>query len=425
MIEAGDYFALQASMQPQRQAVRDLTSGEIQTYRDLDAQVGRCAAALRAHGVGVGDRLAVLARNRAVLVALHGACARLGAIYVPLNWRLSASEIAALVADCEPRLILCNSTLGAIGLNGVDLDAFAAETVASAPLPPRPVDRERPSLILYTSGTSGRPKGALISEGNIEQSAFNFSLLGRVTHDSVFLCDTPMFHVIGLVATVRSAILRGGALLISDGFAASRTLARLSDPALGVTHYFCVPQMAAMLRSDPAYDPDRLRKLTAIFTGGAPHPAAAIRAWLRDEIVVADGFGMSETGTVSCMPLDLDLIDRHAGSVGFVPPGVSLRIADAVGRDFPPGEAGELLVRGANVTRGYWRRPAETEFRLHAGRLASQRRHCARRRRRIPLVGGSQEGHVYFRRRECLSRRGRSGIVRPSRHRGMRGRRRA
>jgi fatty-acyl-CoA synthase len=250
--------------------------------------------------------------------------------------------------------------LATMGLSGISIDEFGAQAAASEPLADAMPDPDRPSLILYTSGTSGKPKGVLLTERNLEQTAINFALLGRVTADSVFLCDAPMFHVLGLVTNIRPTLMQGGALVISDGFVPARTLARLTDPALGITHYFCVPQMASALRAEPAFAPERLRHLTAIFTGGAPHPAADIRAWLKDGIAVVDGFGMSEAGTVFGMPLDPTLIAARAGSAGVAAPGIRARIVDASGRLCPPGEAGELLLKGENLTSGYWRKPEET-----------------------------------------------------------------
>jgi fatty-acyl-CoA synthase len=170
-----------------------------------------------------------------------------------------------------------------------------------------------------------------------------------------------MFHVIGLITNVRPALLCGGAILISDAFIPERTLERLGDPSFCVTHYFCVPQMASMLRADPAYDPNKLRGLKAIFTGGAPHPAASIRAWLKDGIPIVDGFGMSEAGTVFGMPLDPELLDRYAGSAGLATPRVQSRIVDTQDNDVPIGEAGELLLKGDNILSGYWRREKETK----------------------------------------------------------------
>lgn len=357
---AVDHAAVQARLQPDRTAAVDLASGRRWTYAALDAAVARAATVLRRRGVGEGDRLAALARNRVLLAVLHLACARLGAMYVPLNWRLSPAEIAALIADAEPALIVGDAQLAAAGVAGVDLDALQAEIDAAEPETPARIDRERPSLILYTSGTSGRPKGVLLSERNLDQTAINFGRLGRVTHESAFLVDAPMFHIIGLVTSVRPALAHGGTMVVSDGFEPGRTLDRLGDPALGITHYFCVPQMAAALRAQARFDADKLRRLTAVFTGGAPHPAADIRAWLADGIPVVDGYGMSEAGTVFGMPADLALIDARAGSAGLAMPAVATRIVDDQDRDCPPGVAGELLLKGDNVFQGYWRRPDET-----------------------------------------------------------------
>lgn len=127
-----------------------------------------------------------------------------------------------------------------------------------------------------------------------------------------------------------------------------------------MTHYFCVPQMAAALKDEPSFNALRLRRLVAVFTGGAPHPAADIRAWLKLGIPVVDGSGMSEAGTIFGMPLELDAIDRRAGSVGIATPRVHTRIVDAQGRDCSVGVPGELLLKGANVTAGYWNRPSES-----------------------------------------------------------------
>jgi len=355
-----DHVAIQARLQPTRLAAVDLAAGRRWTYAELDASIARAATVLLERGVGEGERLAVLARNRVLLAILHLACARLGAMFVPLNWRLAAGEVAALLEDAAPALVVGDAQLDALGVAGLDLDLLQAEIDAAEPAASTPGDRERPSLILYTSGTSGRPKGVLLSERNLDQTAINFGRLGKVTHQSAFLVDAPMFHIIGLITSIRPALMHGGAVLVSDGFEPGRTLNRLGDAALGVTHYFCVPQMAAMLRRHPSFDASALRRLTAIFTGGAPHPAADIRAWLADGLPIVDGYGMSEAGTVFGMPADLELIDARAGSAGLAMPSVATRIVDDRDEDCPPGAPGELLLRGDNIFRGYWRRPDET-----------------------------------------------------------------
>ncbi|WP_428408728.1 AMP-binding protein [Hyphococcus sp.] len=356
-----DDLGMQARLRPGALAVADLTTDRRWTYAEFDGAVARCAGALASRGVTAGDRVASLSKNCAELVMLHLACARLGAIYVPLNWRLAVHELEGLIEDADPALLVEGEDLENAVFDGVPMSAFRKEIVAAAPFCGGLIGREKPSLILYTSGTSGKPKGALLSERNLAETAINFSILGAVNETSVFLCDSPMFHIIGLITNVRPPMMRGGSLLISDGFIPERTLARLADPALKVTHYFGVPQMAQVLRAHPDYDPDKLRGLTALFTGGAPHPAANIRAWLGDGIPVVDGFGMSEAGTVFGMPVDPEIINRHAGSVGVATPRIKARIVDADGADIAVGEAGELVLKGDNITQGYWRREKETK----------------------------------------------------------------
>ena len=361
MVTAVDYVALQARLDPARPAAADLASGRQWSYAALDEDIARCVGALVGRGVGTGDRVAALARNRVDLVVLHLACARLGAIYVPLNWRLSPLELRAQLDDCKPALLVGDEHLVAAGLEGLDLDAFVAELARTAPSETTPGDPDAPCLILYTSGTSGQPKGVLLSVRNLSATAINFGLLGAVERGDAILCEAPMFHVIGLITCVWPFLMRGARILVSDGFVPPRTLARLGDPELAVTHYFCVPQMAATLRAEPDFVPARLSGLKAMFTGGAPHAPAAIRAWLADGVAMVDGYGMSEAGTVFGMPLAPGLIAARAGSAGLAAPGVATRIVDDAGADVGPDQTGELLLRGDNVTRGYWRRPEETK----------------------------------------------------------------
>ena len=359
-----DHVALYARLQPDRLALHDLAAARRYSYAALDAAVARCAGFLHhTAGINAGDRVASMARNHAWLAILHLACARLGAIYVPLNWRLAPPELAGLLEDAEPSLLIGNPDLldsvpGALArLDIADLEAAAA---AAPSWQVGCIDRTQPSLILYTSGTSGRPKGVLLTEANLDQTAINFTMLGDVSARSVFLNESPMFHIIGLITTLRPPLMMGASVLLSDSFDPARTLARMADVSLGVTHYFCVPQMAARLRADTTFDAARLAGRVTLFTGGAPHQREAIMAWLDSGIAVVNGFGMSEGGTIFGMPVDCGATAARAGSVGVAPPGVQARIVKADGGLCDDGEAGELQLRGANVTSGYWRRPAET-----------------------------------------------------------------
>ncbi len=360
-----DPVALHARAQPDRLACVDLASGRRWTYRALDEAIQRAVGVLaNGYRVEQGQRIAALARNSADLLILQQAAMRLGAIFVPVNWRLASAEQQAILADCDPVLLLHDAALQA-ALPGrcipVEVEAFAAAVVAHDPAPRRPLPADdTPSIILYTSGTSGRPKGVIVTERNALATAINFGVLGRVGNASVFLCDAPMFHVIGLITNLRPPLLQGGTVLISSGFDAGVTNRRLADPALGVTHYFCVPQMARMLRDHPGFTPSRWTSLTAIFTGGAPNPAVDIKWWLAQGIRMADGFGMTEAGTVLGMPVEAGRIADKAGSAGLPAPMVGLRIVGEDGRDVADGEPGEIWLSGPNVTPGYWNRPQDT-----------------------------------------------------------------
>ena len=360
-----DPVTLHARAQPDRVACVDLASGRRWTYAALDEAIQRAVGVLETgYGVEQGQRIATLARNSADLLILQQAAMRLGAIFVPVNWRLASVEQQAILADSDPALLLHDTALEMAlpkGCKPVDVAAFAVAVEAEAPAPRRPLPADdTPSIILYTSGTSGRPKGVIVTERNAFATAVNFGVLGRVGNASIFLCDAPMFHVIGLITSLRPPLLQGGTVLISPGFDAGATNRRLADPTLGVTHYFCVPQMARMLREHPDFAPSRWTSLTAIFTGGAPNPAADINWWLAQGVPMVDGFGMTEAGTVLGMPVEADRITGKAGSAGLPAPMISLRIVDEDGSDAAAGEPGEIWLSGPSITSGYWNRPEET-----------------------------------------------------------------
>lgn len=354
-----DCIRFHALLHPNRLALTDLRSRRQWDYAQLDQFVAKSAGFLQARGVAPGQRIACVAKNSAEIIVLHAACARLGVIFVPLNWRLSKTELKVMIDDCDPALMFGDSLAGDLGCDLLSVDQLPALCEFVAPLPARDLPQDLPSLILYTSGTTGRPKGVLRSERNIAETAINFSLLGEVDSRSVFLAESPMFHIIGLETSVRPPLLCGASIVVSDGFIPERTLSLLSDRRLGISHYFCVPQMAAALQAESSFDARKLHGLKAIFTGGAPHPAAAIREWLAMGISMVDGYGMSEAGTVFGMPLNRALVAQKAGSVGIPTPRVHARIVGAANQPVGAGVAGELQLKGDNLAVGYWGRDAD------------------------------------------------------------------
>ncbi|NIJ81371.1 AMP-binding protein [Xanthomonas cannabis] len=354
-----DSISFHARLTPQRLAARDLLLDQQWTYAELDELIGRLAALLQARGCIDGERLAVLARNSVWQVALHFACGRVGAIYVPLNWRLSATELDALLQRAEPRLLLGDDV--AAGRAHVEaLTDFIETAKGLTPAETSYIPPDRVSLILFTSGTSGQPKGVMLSEQNLQQVAHNFGVTTRVDAGSSFLCEAPMFHIIGLATNVRPALAVGGSIQVSSGFEPQRTLGWLGNPALGITHYVGVPQMMQAFRAQPGFDPAALRHLTALVSGGAPHASDDLLGWVDDGIPMVCGFGMSEAGTVFGMSVDCEVIRNKLGAAGICSPTVQTRIVDGDGNDCPTGVPGELLLRGPNLSPGYWRDPQAT-----------------------------------------------------------------
>ena len=371
----GDPVAYQARIRPDAIACIDGATRQALTYLQLDQRIACCTGALTADfGVGVGARVAILARNSIDQAALFFACQRAGAIFVPLNWRLASAEIAGLLADADPALLIFDdefraqaqealalADLGVAAIAASGPDGFSARIDRASPAPGVVMPPDQVCTLLYTSGTTGRPKGVMITQAGAFYAALNLAFVGEVDGSSVLLTDAPMFHTVGLFAVTRSTLTLGGTLVVSDRFIPAQTLARLSDKALGVTHYFGVPQIASVLLNAPEYPQADLSRLKAFFTGGAPLPEPLVQAFLKDGVTIVNGYGMSEAGTVLHMPLDAQATRAHCGCVGFAAPTISVRIVDAEGHDVAPGGDGELWIKGLAVTPGYWNQPDATK----------------------------------------------------------------
>ncbi|MBS0421782.1 MAG: AMP-binding protein [Proteobacteria bacterium] len=394
-----DFVAHFARTTPDALAVVDLGQARQFTYCQLDEHIERARVVLAdVIGEPVGQRVLVVARNRAEMLILHFACIRCGAIFVPVNWRLAAAEVATIVADCRPALIVVEPEFAEVvgyGCPRIALDGSAAGLEAlmlaagtdGAPAPDTaqalPADSARPAsaapaaratprrlaarhvptpntpiTLLYSSGTTGKPKGVIITLLNAFASSLNLALDMRCNSDSVFLCDMPLFHTAGLFAAARTPLSVGGTVLLSQKFDAPLTYARLSDEQLGVTHYFCVTQMAMMMRQLPEFEGRRLARLTALITGGAPNPEAHIRRWLDDGVPMINAWGMSEIGSGTAQPLRRpQRLLANPSAIGVPHMTLDMKLVTADGQEAPSGVPGEIWVRGWSVTPGYWERP--------------------------------------------------------------------
>jgi fatty-acyl-CoA synthase len=360
-----DPTASYAKAMPNQPAIADLASGREWTYGKLHVAVDRLAGwIVREFGPNSGERLATLSKNNAEMVILQLACIRAGAIFMPLNWRLAVVELEALVADARPVLMFGQTGFVAPSNAPRTIDIGEMLSLGSdGDVPPfaarRPFDQV--STLLYTSGTSGRPKGVMLSEQQNFWGCTNLIHGNAVNPSSTFLCDMPLFHTAGLMAATRTPLLAGGTVLISEGFDPEMTLRRMVDPALKVTHYFSVPQMAATLWNRPEFDAEKLHKIVAWAIGGAPNPKAQSERFIGSGVRISEGFGMSETGSnFAIPPFELPEMLRKAGSCGLPLMTIRTKVIDEDGNELGPCEQGELLVSGPSVAIGYWEQPELT-----------------------------------------------------------------
>jgi fatty-acyl-CoA synthase len=360
-----DATASYAKAMPHHLAIGDLASGRSWNYSQLHAAVDRLAAWIVDEiGPNSGERLATLSKNNAEMVILQLACIRGGAIFMPLNWRLAVKELEGLIGDAGPVVLFAQSAFSPPDNAPRTIDIAEMLNLGEEGATP-PVDARRPfdavSTLLYTSGTSGRPKGVMLSEQNNFWGCTNMIHGNAVNPSSTFLCDMPLFHTAGLMAAARTPLLAGGAVLISEGFDPELTLQRMSDPDLGVTHYFSVPQMAATLWQQPGFDASKLQKIVAWAIGGAPNPKAQTERFLSAGVRISEGFGMSETGSNFALPpFELPEMLRKAGSCGLPLMTIRAKIVDDDGNEVGAGEQGELLISGPSVAMGYWQQPELT-----------------------------------------------------------------
>ncbi|NMH96253.1 long-chain-fatty-acid--CoA ligase [Pseudonocardia acidicola] len=366
-----DMLARHARVTPDAVALRDARAGR--SYRELDERVTRLANALAARGVEVGDRVAVLGRNSIEVLEAYFATLRLGAICVPVNFRLVADEIAYVLADSGATAVVVDAALAghveqareqAPSVTAVITIAGDYEQIlAEAPdaCTEVPVIDDFPAYIMYTSGTTGRPKGAVLTHRNLLLHAFSsIAHLGSPSDDRVWLSGAPLFHIAGL-AGMLPTLITGGKIVIppSGGFDPAETVRMLE--AERVSSCFFVPAQWAAICAVPDIGERDLSALRRISWGAAPASTALLHTMI-DTFPQADvvtSFGQTECSPVTCTLRGEDAI-RKIGSIGTPMVNVEVRVVDDEMNDVPRGEVGEIVYRGPLVMTGYWNRPAET-----------------------------------------------------------------
>ena len=379
-VPAFDWIGHHADLSPDTVALvddgRDLTL----TYADLEEQSRRLADWLAGNGVDAGDRVAFLAGNTTDVFEALFACAKLNAILVPLNWRLAVPELDFIIKDCRPQVLIYEDSYaaaaGALDTPvGLQLgDEYESAKAAGDPQRVGPVraTHDDPWAILYTSGTTGHPKGAICTHGMFFWNAINIGHAVGLTAKSTNLNVLPTFHSGGLNLYTTPCLHIGARSINLREFDPARVLELLVSGE--ISHFFGVPAIYQFLAEYPGWETADLSQVQSWACGGAPMPVALLQRYADRGVVIRQGMGLTETSPTVFLTDEAHAISK-VGSVGKPALHTEIRVVDEQGGDVGIDEIGELWVRGPNVTPGYWERPEAnqdsfTDGWLHTGDAA-------------------------------------------------------
>lgn len=375
----GSWPARRVMVRPDSVAV--VFEGRSVTYREFEVRVRKLANALRACGVRHGDRVAYMGFNHPALLETFFAAGSLGAAAVLVNPRLRQAEVEYILGDCGATTVVFGQDQreNAAGLEaeltgvrtwvsvdgggpGEEYERFLAS--GSEEPVDEPVEQDDLALIMYTSGTTGRPKGAMLTHQNLFYQYVN-ALIGQdLRQDEVHLAVAPLFHIAGLNMMTLPTFMLGGTIIIHRQFRTPDVLRELAESR--VTSAFMVPAMLDALSNAPQFPDADLSSVRGFMVGGSPLTERMLTTWAQRGVPVMQGFGMTETapGVRMLEPRDGRLKQGSAGRSHFFTESL---VVDLDGNPVPAGTAGEVIARGPNVMKGYWNKPQETAKALEGG----------------------------------------------------------
>ncbi len=369
-------------LSPHKEAVVDGTRRL--SYLQLNRRVNQLTRALAGLGLAPGERIGLLAYNCLEYVEVIMAAAKLGLILVPLNWRLAPAELAFILGDSQTGALIYDPELAELaGGIKAEMDfehllvlgdraqdgALAYDELLAAQADNEPnvvgdVGPDSPHIIMYTAGTTGRPKGAVLSQQASFYNALNLQLAMDFTSADRDLLALPMFHIGGIGLFTLPMLYVGGTVVIQKSFEPAQTLQLIKDE--DITLFFGVPAIFLMLAQQPGFAASGLDRVRLVMSGGAPLPVSLVESYSEAGITLQQGFGMSEAAP-SIATLDRELALAKAGSIGKPVFHLEVKIADEQGQELPRGEVGELIMRGPNIMAGYWNRPRATAEAMSGG----------------------------------------------------------
>lgn len=345
------------------------------SWHEFNCRVNRVARALVASGIKAGDRVALLLANSNIYLEVFFAAAKIGAVLVPLNFRLAVPELDFITSDSTPSLLIwspefaeaaaalvektqqinmmiCEKT----GFETADYESWIADRETGEPLVIASIGQHNPLIIMYTSGTTGRPKGAILSHGNLIWNAINSQHLSAYTASTASLCSAPLFHIGALNVAVLPHLYVGGRVVLQRFFEPAEAVRLIGAEKINVM--FGVPVMFQFMMQVPGWDEADFSSVDNFVAGGAPCSRALIEAYLAKGVRFVQDYGLTETSAGVSLLLPDDAL-RKIGSSGQQIFNLELKIVDQKNLELPPGEIGEIIVRGPTVIREYWNLTAE------------------------------------------------------------------
>lgn len=368
-----DVLGERTRLTPQKTALVYVPTGQRFTYRDLDDRATRCARVLGERwGVGKGDRVGVLANNCVEFLDLFFAAAKVGFILVPLNTRYTAHELDAIVADSGMRVLFFETELEATvaqlttAVERVPLEECARSAVTVGTEGWRNVECDPEDLLclLYTSGTTGRPKGVMVPHRMVAWNGYNTAVGWQLREDDVSPVFTPVYHAGGLGAFLVPVLTIGGTIVLHRGFDAAEVWRTIERERCTVI--LGVPTIYKLLMDAPEFASTDLSSVRWFISGGAPLPLYVIEAYQRRGVTFKQGYGLTEVG-VNCFAMTPEESRRKPGSIGKPLMFTGARLVSADGIEAEAGATGELWLKGPHVSKGYWNNPDATAAALDAG----------------------------------------------------------
>lgn len=360
MHATSDWLRTWNRFRPAAEAVVDVATNRRWTWHDFAGESWGWARKLAAAGVGPGDRVVVLAQNRIDTLAILFACAELGAMIAPLNWRLSDPEILWQVENCSPRVCLADRSQAGRIPGALDLEETPERGEFNGP----GSELAAPWVLMYTSGTSGKPKGALLTHQQMHWNALNTILACNLTPSSSTLTFTPLFHTGGLNCLTTPLLHRGGKVVLCNKFEPGEALGLIAREK--ITHLMGVPTIYQMMADHPDFDATDIGSVEDALCGGAPLSLPLLQRYQGRGLPLRQGFGLTEVGP-NCFSTPPEKVMEKLGSVGMPIHHIETRLLRADGSECGPEEDGELVLGGPAVCGGYWQNPAATAASIKHG----------------------------------------------------------